>query len=286
MVPGEHEHARPQNDRAIDDTVVLKPVLGDDTAVLEPVPSRPTTAPAAPARHRQAPRRAVGRTLASIAGELMITFGLVLLLFAAYEVWGKAAIVANHQSALDAQLDQEWAQDPGIAPTTPAPGATPGTPANQPPVPPGDAIGRLYLPRLGAYWVVVEGVEPQDIEYAPGHYPGTAMPGQVGNFSVAGHRSPAIFWDLDRLQPDDAVVVETRTAWYIYRVEQKKIVSPTAVEVVAPVPGQPGATPSEEYLTITTCNPKWDNYERLIVHATLEYAQDRSAGRPAELAGM
>jgi sortase A len=63
-------------------------------------------------------------------------------------------------------------------------------------------------------------------------------------------------------------------------------VLPTAVEVVAPVPGQPGVTPTEAFLTITTCNPKWDNYERLIVHAKLERTQDRAAGRPAELAGM
>jgi sortase A len=144
----------------------------------------------------------------------------------------------------------------------------------------------LYIPRLGSHWVVVEGVGPADIAYAPGHYPETAMPGQIGNFSVAGHRSPAIFWDLDRLQVGDAIVVETRDTWYVYRVTQSRIVLPTAVEVVAPVPGQPAATPTDAYLTLTTCNPKWDNYERLIVHAKLERAQDRSAGRPSELGGM
>ena len=59
----------------------------------------------------------------------MITFGLVLLLFAAYEVWGKAAIVADHQNALDAQLDEDWSQDPVVvAPTQPPP--SPGATAN------------------------------------------------------------------------------------------------------------------------------------------------------------
>lgn len=274
-----------------DDTVLLDPVRAapgsDDTMLLDRVGQ--ATDVRRPARHRQ--QRSYGalaRTVAHTTGELMITFGLVLLLFAAYEVWGKAAIVADHQNALDAQLDEDWSQDPVVvAPTQPppSPGATAG-PNAEPPVPPGDAIGRLYLPRLGNYWVVVEGVDPADIEFAPGHYPETAMPGQVGNFSVAGHRSPAIFWDLDRVQNGDAVVVETRSAWYIYRVTQSLIVSPFAVEVVAPVPGQPGATPSEEFLTLTTCNPKWDNYERLIVHAQLERTQDRSSGRPPELAGM
>ncbi len=225
----------------------------------------------------ESPARVVIRT----TGELMVTFGLVLLLFAAYEVWGKAAIVADHQNALDAQLAQEWAQDP-VAPTEPDPGAT--ADPNAPPIPPGDAIGRLYLPRLGKYWVVVEGVEPADIEYAPGHYPESVLPGEVGNFAIAGHRSPAIFWDLDRMQIDDAVIVETQTTWFIYEVSQVLIVPPWSVEVVGPVP--PGEEPGGEYLTITTCNPKWDNYERLIVHARLVGTQDRADGRPTELGGM
>lgn len=247
-----------------------------DPATLATQPTPPGLAPSR--RRRSAPRRA-GR----LAGEIMITFGLVVLLFAAYEVWGKAAAVADHQQTLNAQLEQQWAQEPLVAPTAAPPGTA--IPA-LPPVAAGDAIGRLYLPKLWSSWVVIEGVEPQHIEYAPGHYPGTAMPGQIGNFSVAGHRSPAIFWDLDRMQAGDAVVVETSTTWYVYRVTQSRIVAPTAVEVVAPVPGQPGATPTEAYLTITTCNPKWDNYERLIVHASLVRTQDRSAGRPAELEGL
>jgi sortase (surface protein transpeptidase) len=58
------------------------------------------------------------------------------------------------------------------------------------------------------------------------------------------------------------------------------------VEVVAPVPGQPGVEPSEAMLTLTTCNPKWDNYQRLVVHATLVDQQPQSAGRPAALGGL
>jgi sortase A len=263
-----------------DDTVMLGRLAtspsSDETVLLDRIDGPPT------GRHRPRHRRlrdygAMLRPGASIAGELMITFGLILLLFAAYEVWGKAAIVASHQNDLDSQLEQAW-QDPTVSPQ---PGATqdPGLP----PVP-GDAIGRLYLPRLGKYWVVVEGVEPADIAYAPGHYPGTAMPGQTGNFSVAGHRSPAIFWDLDLVQKDDMVIVETQTTWYVYQVTQSLIVPPTAVEVVGPDP--PGEEPGKPYLTITTCNPKWDNYERLIVHAKLDHTLDHSAGRPSELGGM
>jgi sortase A len=224
-------------------------------------------------------------------GEVLITLGVIVLLLAAYEVWGKAAVVASHQSDLDRQLEEMWAFDPGLDPTVgpiedeeeevaeevaPQPLAPP----------PGHAVARLYIPKLGKHWVVVEGVELEDIRYAPGRYPTGAMPGEIGNFAVGGHRNPATFWDLDRVHPGDTIVVETRDNWYIYRVYQNHIVLPTAVEVVAPVPGQPGATPDRALLTLTTCNPKWDNYERLIVHAELVDQQPRSAGRPGVLGGL
>ena len=206
----------------------------------------------------------------------MITSGLILLLFAGYEVWGKAVIVNDHQRDLNSQLNQDWADqpDPTVSPT---PGATAPAPLA---APPGGSIARLYIPRLGKHWVVVQGVETKDIRYAPGHYPDSAKPGQLGNFSVAGHRSPAIFWDLDQMKAGDMIVVETRTDYYVYTTTTSEIVAPTAVEVVAPVPDHPGETPTVAMLTLTTCNPKWDNYQRLIVHAKLVRHQPRSAGLP------
>jgi sortase A len=81
------------------------------------------------------------------------------------------------------------------------------------------------------------------------------------------------------------VVVEDKKNWYVYRVVQNHIVKPTQVEVVAPVPNEPGVRPTKAMLTLTTCNPKFDNYQRLIVHAELERSQAKSAGRPAELGG-
>jgi sortase A len=221
------------------------------------------------------------RSTVRTTGETMITLGLVLLLFAAYEVWGKAVIVGNHQRDLDSQLSQQWdnqRDNPVVGPSN-------GPTAAPLPAPPGGSIARLYIPRLGKHWVVVEGVAPNDIKYAPGHYPDTVLPGQVGNFSVAGHRSPAIFWDLDQMQPGDKIVVETKNMFYVYKVVSREIVAPTALQVVAPVPDHPGAKPTVKFLTLTTCNPKWDNYQRLVVHATWDHEQPRSAGLPADANG-
>jgi sortase A len=211
-----------------------------------------------------------------VSGEVMITFGLIVLLFAGYEVFGNGAKVQSEQDSLNSKLDQDWA-DPTVGPTKAGPAA------------PGDSlVGRLYIPKFAKEWVVVNGVLPDDIKYAPGHYPDTAMPGQIGNFSVAGHRIPKIFWRINELNAGDVIGVETRDTWYIYKVYGREIVKPDAVQVVEPVPDQPGVKPTKAVLTLTTCNPKGNNYQRLIVHAQLasQVKRDSSkpnAGMPAEM---
>jgi LPXTG-site transpeptidase (sortase) family protein len=217
--------------------------------------------------------RAVSRGM----GELLITCGLIVLLFAAYEVWGKSTLIDEHQDELNRRLEQQWAQ----------PGATASTM-----VPPnGAVIASVQIPRLKKNWAVVQGVTPASLRYAPGHYPETALPGQIGNFSMAGHRTRSIWWDLDQLQAGDGiesgdpVVIKTAETWYVYRVTSREIVLPNAVRVVAPVPGKPGEVPTESLLTMTTCNPKFNNYQRLVVHAKLARTQPVADGDPAELKG-
>jgi len=226
-------------------------------------------------------RTTVGSVIRGVlrgTGELLITFGLIVLLFAAYEVWGASALVDAHQNDLDQELAQDW-DTAVVAPSTEAS----ESPAPELPPPPGKAVARLYIPRLNKQWVVVEGVSPGDIRYAPGHYPKSAMPGQEGNFSVAGHRNRATFWRLDEVRDGDKIVVETRTKWFVYTVVKNHIVRPSQTEVVRAVP--PGFKKGVTLLTLTTCNPKFDNYQRLIVHAQLKKATARAAGRPTELDG-
>ncbi|WP_230393757.1 class E sortase, partial [Plantactinospora alkalitolerans] len=221
------------------------------------------------------------RTGIRTTGEVLITFGLVVLLFAAYEVWGKSTIVNAHQDDLTQELAQQWGDpDPTVGPTPTA------TPSPDKPVR-GKPIAGLYIPKLDKHWVVVEGVTQKDIRYAPGHYPQSALPGQIGNFSVAGHRNRATFWRLDELDDGDPIVVESKTTWYVYQVSQTRIVKPSQVEVVAAVPGKPGVKAKDAMLTLTTCNPKFDNYQRLIVHAKLVRTEPKTPGapKPVELGG-
>jgi sortase A len=136
---------------------------------------------------------------------------------------------------------------------------------------------------------VVEGTDPAELEEAPGHFAGAALPGQPGNFALAGHRvgrgSP--FLDLDELRNDDAVVIETADQWFVYRVSSTSIVDPSDVSVLAPTPGGAAdAAPTGSFLTLTTCHPKFSSKERLVVHAELESAVAKSAADdpPAALA--
>jgi sortase A len=84
---------------------------------------------------------------------------------------------------------------------------------------------------------------------------------------LTGHRTIAIFFDLDRLRTGDDIIVGTGGAAFVYKVTNVVVVAPTAVEVVKPLPpGERAGRP----LTLTTCNPKFNNYQRLIVHASME----------------
>ncbi|HVE74615.1 MAG TPA: class E sortase [Mycobacteriales bacterium] len=202
------------------------------------------------------------RTLIRGLGQTLMTFGVVVLLFCVYELKVTNIYTGREQARLDDALQETWqAAPPSAAPTVRT-------------IPLGSGFAVLRIPRLGRDWgkVVVEGVTPADLKRGPGHYPGTALPGEIGNSVVSGHRTTygAPFSDLDRLRPADAVVVETRDSWFTYRVTRSSIVAPTAVEVIYAVPGQRDAKPTKRLLTLTTCNPKYSAAQRLIVHAELE----------------
>jgi sortase A len=277
------------------------------TAVDLDDPPRGTAATAGVARRRRDPVR----TLARGIGQTLITFGLVALLFVGYELWVTDLLAHREQDALSQELHDQWADAPTVEPADPAPAPSDGSPAPAPaPAPIDVALGEpfavLHIPRLGEDWsrVVVEGTAQIQLAQGPGHYLDTAMPGEPGNFALAGHRvgrgSP--FLDLDQMRPGDPIVVETATQWFVYRVlgdpatgdfttdpsgiPGQQIVRPTDVSTIAPVPGGPPGTPATDaYLTLTTCHPKYSAEQRLIIHARLDGAPlDKSSapeGPPA-----
>jgi sortase A len=206
------------------------------------------------------------RTLLRGVGQLLITLGVVVLLFCVYELEFTSAYTHKEQGQLDRALLHEWVQSP----------AGPADPVG--PVLPASSLGkgfaRIYLPTLGAkqVHVVVEGVSHEDLKKGPGHFPGTDLPGQLGNVVISGHRTTygAPFNRLNELHVGDPIVLETRTMFFTYAVQRIFVVKPSAIGVTYHVPDHLGATPTQRLLTLTTCNPKYSARTRLIVRAVLQ----------------
>lgn len=147
----------------------------------------------------------------------------------------------------------------------------------------GDIFGRIYIPRLGDGYVrlVAEGTKWHPVlnEIGIGHYSGTAMPGEVGNFSVAAHRGGfgGSFKNIHRLVAGDHIFVETNTTRYDYEYRQTVIVAPEDVGVIAPVPeGMLGAVSGGKYMTLTSCEPIYVNSQRIIVWLELVGSSPRA----------
>ena len=234
------------------------------------------------------------RTALRGLGEALITVGLVLLLFCVYELEVTNLVTARAQEQLADDLRTTW-EPTGPASPTPGPSSSAAAPATaSTPLPPaelGSGLAVLRIPRLGDWndrpQVVVEGVRTADLKKGPGHIPGTALPGELGNLVLSGHRTTygAPFERFDELRPGDAVVLETRDSWFTYTVTGTRIVLPSAVEVTYPVPGDRGATPTQRLLTMTTCHPRFSARQRMVVSAELTATDSKSSGTPAALAG-
>jgi sortase A len=151
----------------------------------------------------------------------------------------------------------------------------------------GDSIGVLTIPALGSDYrrVLAEGVGLDVLDRPEiGHFPGTAGPGGIGNFALAGHRSTALL-GLAKVVPGDRVYIQTADGYFTYEVTRAHdIVAPTAMEVVAPVPGSIGTPATERVLTLITCYPEWGNAERLVLHADFVEWRPARAGPPAAIA--
>lgn len=221
-----------------------------------------------------------------VVGELLITAGVFLLLFVGWQLWWTDVVANQQQAAVGQDLRSQW-KDP-LASDSPI-RAPVGDPMVLPEPSRGTAFGFIHVPRFGSGWnarPILEGTSLDVLEEGVGHYKNTAMPGQVGNFAIAGHRVTygRPMFQIEELQQGDAIVIETEQGWYTYRVSSTEIVRPTQTDVIAPVPGHRGQQPTERMLTITACHPKFSARERYIVHAAFDEWQPRSYGKPASLA--
>jgi sortase A len=231
-----------------------------------------------------------------VVGELMITAGVLLGGFVVWQLWWTDVEGDRAQARVVEQLDWEPAPVPAAA-DEPATGAAPPAVAvpqtGEPPVPAEPAHATTFATMVVPRWdgeperPISQGVDRATVldTLGVGHYPGTAMPGAVGNFALAAHRTTygKPFNRVEELVGGDPVVVRTADTWYVYRVTGARVVLPSDVSVIAPDPANPTAAPTARTMTMTTCHPMFSARERYVVHALLDYWAPASGAAPAEL---
>jgi sortase A len=207
-------------------------------------------------------------------GRALITLGLLILLFVAYQLWGTGVFTARAQAELKqdfAELERRYGNtdDPVIStPSTGTTAPTTTTPLGPAPIPAeGEVAGLISIPAIGMDGkAFVAGTSRDDLKKGPGHYLGTPMPGHLGNAAIAGHRTTygAPFNRLDELEVGDKILVMTVQGGFTYEMFEQLIVKPTDTWVVDPPPN-----PLDAWLTLTSCHPKGSASRRIVVKAKL-----------------
>jgi sortase A len=203
------------------------------------------------------------------AGEIFLTLGVIGMLFIGYLIWGTAMRADSAQHHFTSELNEQWGQAPAGGQARP----------EQFDVATGQPFAFIRIPAFGPHWqfTLIQGTALAQLDLSPGHVPDTQWPGQVGNFAVAGHRVTAgnPFWSLPSLRAGDLVYIQTRLNNYTYRVTGKRMVLPTDLGVLDPVPGHPAQRPAQRLITLITCDPAWTGTHRVIVTGVLVSAEAR-----------
>ena len=193
------------------------------------------------------------RLIRRIANAL-IAAGLICASAIAYQLWGTnivSGFAANQErDQLRAQFDSNAVQTPALVePIT------------------GEAFALVTIPKLGIEdYPLVQGIEDDQLAKGIGHYPGTAMPGGLGNFAIAGHRAThgEPFSTFENLRAGDKVFVQTADATYVYSLEYDIKVKPSGTWVIDKNPQNMNVDNTRKLITLTTCDPKWNSTHRWV----------------------
>ncbi|MBG6237533.1 sortase A [Mycetocola sp. CAN_C7] len=136
-------------------------------------------------------------------------------------------------------------------------------------------IGTLRIPRFGGEYAeqIGEGIgESAVLNHMVGHFPGTAAPGGLGNFALAGHRVTytAPLYNIHTLIIGDPIYVDTAEGRYLYRFRSLEYVDPSAIEVTYPVPHESVSTSLDRIITFVACSPMGSTAERVIAYGVFE----------------
>lgn len=179
-----------------------------------------------------------------VAGRALITAGLLLLSFVAYQLWGTSLAENRAQSSLASSFRSQ----------------SPGVPQY------GGTVGKMRIPSIGVDKWIIAGIDTDSLKRGPGLFPGSPLPGQYGNVAIAGHRTTygAPFGRINEIREGDEISIATKTVVYTYIVDgPPRIIGKYDVSVIK------STDKTKAHLTLVSCHPKWTSYKRIIVTATL-----------------
>jgi sortase A len=155
------------------------------------------------------------------------------------------------------------AEAPPAVEDLPVPVAPPPARADEPVI----ELGTLEIPSIGVSKTMFEGITLNTLDRGPGHWPGTAGPGDFGNMVIGGHRTShdRPFYDLDKLAVGDQIVVSNLAGRHVYSITESLVVTPDAVWIVDQTP--------EKILTLFACHPKGSTRQRIVIRAAFVETQ-------------
>ena len=229
----------------------------------------PPQDPLPPRRRRWHPLQWVGARLPEGATERFLVVGTVMAVLAVGA--STVAIVRSTpraRAAEDVPLFDTNGTTTTLPPTSttvraaPAPRTAPIDPPDNPTaVVPLVKIGEIQIPKIGLVHPIYEGVTLSVIDHGPGHWPGSAVPGQLGNAVFAGHRVTHThpFLRINELGPGDQIIFKMDNGTFTYSVTGHQIVTPKDVHIVDPTP--------DATLTLFACHPPHQAIQRYVVRA-------------------
>jgi len=209
-----------------------------------------TAAPSATTPRAVPPPRTGWRLVAHWSGIVCLLLAAGFAGYVAWLLWGTGLTTQRAQNELRQGFD-------GIVNSKPASDA----PAL---VPLGSRYAELQIPSIDLDMMVVQGTAYEDLKLGPGHYPDTADPWEAtGRVGIAGHRTTYLhpFFNLGDIRAGDEITLRTEYGTFTYRVDRDPFVVTEAGS------GAVLHQTEKPTLVLTTCNPLYQSYERLIVTA-------------------
>ena len=270
------------------DETVVEPTADEQAAA--PMDEQPTTPtdeqPATPTDEQAATPGPATRTrrrgpgILTITGLLLIAIGLSSLGWMGFQYFGTNGPAQEAAKSEVSTLEDEWNNGGGIdvpdlSTASPTPGATASATATKGPAYTAEQLDKamaiLTIPALGADYKVpiLVGTSDYVLGRGVGWYSSTQLPGQVGNFALAGHRIThgEPFARLLELKVGDKVIVTTKTTIYTYVIDKppsQLTVKDVDTWVLDPVPGKTGVKPTQSIITLTTCQDLFHSPDRAV----------------------